>query len=195
MNYGILLDVIVVAVLFFGFSKGYKKGVSLMLTPIISFVVGIILMKPVGAIAYNIFGNHLESFVENLLYEKTNNAELTRLLLLQILNEAMIERMVQLFVFVLAYGIISAITTTILSHARLRVNNQVINNVDKNIGGLIGVLSEVAMTFLVLAVVNIIFKFNFTEEGFSIAVMDIVNSSYVTRFLYSANPIIALLNL
>lgn len=188
MRYGIALDLIIIAVLGFGFLKGYRKGLALMSTPVISFVVGMLLLRPVGSLCYVIFGDDLEYLAEKFIFEKTGNTQVTQLLLEQILNESLIERVVEIFVFVLAYMIISSVASAILVRMRLRVNNQMLNTIDKNLGGTVGVISELLMVYLVLAIFFIMFKFNFADK--TILLSKLIDQSFITKWLYSLNPIV-----
>lgn len=191
MNYAIFLDMLIIVLIIWGFTKGYKKGISLMLTPIISFITSMILFKPIGTIIYNIFGSSLNSLIQSILENKLGEEQnlISTFIANSISESGVIERGTEVVAFVLTYTIISFVCSSILYKLRLRKNNVVINTVDKNVGGLIGAFTEVCMICLFLAIIYIMLEFDFASDTL-FTIKEMVNNSYLTKILFNYNPII-----
>lgn len=188
MTLGILLDVCIVALFVYGYSKGFKRGIITMAVPLVSFAVGTIGLKLFGSLIYAIFGDSLEEITRNFLLKNIADTQIITIIFQQMINDALIKKIVQIICFMFTYVIASSTACYVLKKLRLSINNTFLNSLDKNIGGVFGVLSSLISVMLVLAVFNILITAN-DESVFN----TMVTTSYIGKILYRFNPLTALL--
>lgn len=192
MKYGLILDGCIVALFIWGYIKGYRRGIFTMAVPLISFIVGAIALKTLGSLAYAIFGEGLENLVRNFLLKRVVDGNIVNIIFQQMLNESLIKKTVQMFVFVVVYVIGASVTSTILRSMKLKVNNAFLNSLDKNFGGVIGVLSQVITVFLILGITSVLGGSDIGGSNIE-QINAILQTSYIGSFLYKINPIMLLL--
>lgn len=188
MNYGILFDIAIVILFVIGYMKGYRRGIITMAVPLVSFIVGLVGLKLFGAVVYAIFGDAIETLFRNFLLAKIADTEIINVIFAQMINDALIKKIVQIVCFMITYVITSAITAYLLRKMKLSINNTFINSLDKNFGGAVGVISSAITVMLILAIFSILITAN--EES---VLNTLVSTGYIGKFLYMINPLRLLL--
>ena len=186
-----VFDIVVVGLLVYGFFKGYKKGIVLTAIPFLSFISGMVFMIPLGALMYAVFGNGLESFLGSVIASANGDSTIATLISEQIEHESLVKNMFQVLMFIVVYIATSLIVATVFAKTRLRINNILINRMDKGIGGVIGLLTETMTVFLVMTMLFVFMKFSFSDINATLT--DAINRSFLTRFLYAVNPMIRII--
>ncbi len=188
MKIGILFDILILALLGYGYVKGYKRGVVTMFISLASFIVGAISIKTIGTATYLIFGDSLEEATRNYLLRKIPDTEVITVIFQQMLYDSLIKKVVQIICFMITYVVAGAIVGYILKTMRFSINNSFLNSMDKNFGGVVGVMSSLISIFLILGIFSILMTAN--KESFLVTMVD---TSYVGAFLYKINPLRLLL--
>ena len=188
MNVFILIDVVMVLVLISGFLKGYKHGFAISVTPLLSFMCGLFTMKPIGKILYAIFGEALEETIQKLIIIKISNPRVSTLVLNQLTFEDMVRNFLELISFIIVFLVITLIVNMLFDVTELHINNSIINNTDKLLGGISGLLFECCLAFLILTTTKIICYYGY-DFRVSEVITKALDGTYITQFLYNINPV------
>ncbi len=207
-----ILDIIVLVLIITGAIIGYKKGLVGIMVGLVSMILAIILslilQGPIADALYNNTG--MGKVIEQTVYNNLNSANnkekeanaSENIIIDSITNKAtesltseQTAKTVTMFVlkgisFVIIFIIVTIICRILQSVLNLVFNLPVLDIVN-NFGGLgVGVIKALLKIYIVLAIISFIAPMNIIDP-----VIDMINTSTVTKILYQNNLFVSLLSL
>lgn len=207
-----ILDIIVLILIITGAIIGYKKGLVGIMVGLVSMILAIILslilQGPIADALYNNTG--MGKVIEQTVYNNLNSANnkekeanaSENIIIDSITNKAtesltseQTAKTVTMFVlkgisFVIIFIIVTIICRILQSVLNLVFNLPVLDIVN-NFGGLgVGVIKALLKIYIVLAIISFIAPINIIDP-----VIDMINTSTVTKILYQNNLFVSLLSL
>lgn len=207
-----ILDIIVLVLIITGAIIGYKKGLVGIMVGLVSMILAIILslilQGPIADALYNNTG--MGKVIEQTVYNNLNSANNKEkeanagenIIIDNITNKAtesltseQTAKTVTMFVlkgisFVIIFIIVTIICRILQSVLNLVFNLPVLDIVN-NFGGLgVGVIKALLKIYIVLAIISFIAPMNIIDP-----VIDMINTSTVTKILYQNNLFVSLLSL
>ena len=207
-----ILDIIVLVLIITGAIIGYKKGLVGIMVGLVSMILAIILslilQGPIADALYNNTG--MGKVIEQTVYNNLNSANnkekeanaSENIIIDSITNKAtesltseQTAKTVTMFVlkgisFVIIFIIVTIICRILQSVLNLVFNLPVLDIVN-NFGGLgLGVIKALLKIYIVLAIISFIAPMNIIDP-----VIDMINTSTVTKILYQNNLFVSLLSL
>ena len=207
-----ILDIIVLVLIITGAIIGYKKGLVGIMVGLVSMILAIILslilQGPIADALYNNTG--MGKVIEQTVYNNLNSANnkekeanaSENIIIDSITNKAtesltseQTAKTVTMFVlkgisFVIIFIIVTIICRILQSVLNLVFNLPVLDIVN-NFGGLgVGVIKALLKIYIVLAIISFIAPINIIDP-----VIDMINTSTVTKILYQNNLFVSLLSL
>ena len=207
-----ILDIIVLVFIITGAIIGYKKGLVGIMVGLVSMILAIILslilQGPIADALYNNTG--MGKVIEQTVYNNLNSANnkekeanaSENIIIDSITNKAtesltseQTAKTVTMFVlkgisFVIIFIIVTIICRILQSVLNLVFNLPVLDIVN-NFGGLgVGVIKALLKIYIVLAIISFIAPMNIIAP-----VIDMINTSTVTKILYQNNLFVSLLSL
>lgn len=207
-----ILDIIVLVLIITGAIIGYKKGLVGIMVGLVSMILAIILslilQGPIADALYNNTG--MGKVIEQTVYNNLNSANnkekeanaSENIIIDSITNKAtesltseQTAKTVTMFVlkgisFVIIFIIVTIICRILQSVLNLVFNLPVLDIVN-NFGGLgVGVIKALLKIYIVLAIISFIAPINIIDP-----VIDMINTSTVTKVLYQNNLFVSLLSL
>lgn len=187
-----LFDVIILIVVAFGVWEGRKKGFYKMITPFISFIISIILMKWVSMFIMNIFGNSLIETFSGYLDTVILQMQLTDNAMINDLKYDFVQKFVQGGVFIVSYAVINVVVTILLDKVRRISNNMVLYRIDQILGCVFGALSNMFTVVLILTILQVLCDMqiievvNIVEYMRKSAILDwLLDNNYVYKLFLS----------
>lgn len=207
-----ILDIIVLVLIITGAIIGYKKGLVGIMVGLVSMILAIILSLILqGPIADSLYNNTgMGKVIEQTVYNNLNSANnkekeanaSENMIIDSITNKAtesltseQTAKTVTMFVlkgisFVIIFIIVTIICCILQSVLNLVFNLPVLDIVN-NFGGLgVGVIKALLKIYIVLAIISFIAPMNIIDP-----VIDMINTSTVTKILYQNNLFVSLLSL
>lgn len=187
---GLLLDVLVIAYLAYGFKVGYRRGALIMASPMLSFVISIVITNPIATKLYKVFGAEIELKAQSIIWER-DYKNIYLILLQEIANASFVKRAIEVLFFLLSYSLLSALISMTLRRIKFSLNSGFINYFDRSLGGLLGMCSNIIVVFLLLSALWVLMVFEILPSNNAINL--VVSSSFVTNLLRKINPLVNLL--
>lgn len=209
---GIILDIILILIIssfiFIGYKKGLAKVICGLISIILSLILTIILYKPITNFVLD--NTQIDENIANFIQEKitinddkeTNSEEENQILNKYINNtknnlengiivstsEIISVNLVSIVVLLILFVIIRIIIMILVLLSNSITELPIIKQFNKTGGILYGALEGIIIIYILLAI-----AFFIITSLNKIQVLDIIDSSYITRFLYENNIILKIL--